>query len=85
MAAKPEASAEMDRQSGADTPAGFVDYVVRFRKAGLLMRTQLYRVRTEAEAVDKATEAVQTGSWQGWTIMDVSTVEESIARYRGVR
>lgn len=83
MVAKPDTTAEMDRN--AETPDGFVDYVVRFRKAGLLMRSQVFRVRTEVEAVDKANAAVQTGNWQGWSIMDVSTVEESIARYRGVR
>lgn len=66
-------------------PEGFTDYVVRFRKAGLLMRTQLFRVRSEAEAVQRAQAAVTSGNWQGWAIMDVSTVEESIARYRGVR
>lgn len=83
MVAKPDTTAEMDRN--AETPDGFVDYVVRFRKAGLLMRSQVFRVRDEAEAVAKANAAVQSGNWQGWSIMDVSTVEESIARYRGVR
>lgn len=83
MVAKPDTAAAMDRSAGA--PDGFVDYVVRFRKSGLLMRTQLFRVRNEAEAVGKANAAVQSGNWRGWSIMDVSTVEESIARYRGAR
>lgn len=92
MAAKLDAQAPADVSAGdlekiaaVEAPAGFTDYVVRFRKPGQLMRSQVFRVRSEAEAVERARTAVQTGNWQGWSIMDVVTVEESVARYRGVR
>ena len=49
-----------DMLEAADTPQGFTDYVVRFRKAGLLMRSQVCRVRTETEAMAWAHDAVQT-------------------------
>lgn len=74
-----------DMLEAADAPQGFTDYIVRFRKAGLLMRSQVCRVRTETEAMAWAHDAVQTGNWRGWAIMDVATVEESMARFWGAR
>lgn len=92
MAVKAETQTPVDAEGGdlakvaaVDAPTGFTDYVVRFRKAGQLMRSQVVRVRSEDEATQRALDAVQTGNWQGWAIMDVATVEESVARYRGVR
>ena len=92
MAAKLDAQAPADVSAGdlekiaaVEAPAGFTDYVIRFRKPGQLMRSQVVRVRSEAEATERALSAIQTGNWQGWALMDISTVEESVARYRGVR
>lgn len=76
---------DLAKIGAVEAPAGFTDYVVRFRKAGQLMRSQVFRVRSEAEATERAHVAVTRGNWQGWSIMDVATVEESVARYRGVR
>lgn len=91
MAAKRDAqpadvsAGDLEKIAAVEAPAGFTDYIVRFRKPGLLMRSQLFRVRDEAEAMERAHAAVTTGNWVGWSIMDVATVEESVARYRGVR
>lgn len=76
---------DLAKIGAVEAPDGFTDYVIRFRKAGQLMRSQVVRVRSEAEATQRALDAVKTGNWQGWAIMDVATVEESVARYRGVR
>lgn len=80
MAAQPDSTPTM-----RTVPDGFTDYVVRFRRTGALMRSQVFRVRSEQEATQMAEAAVQTGNWRGWAIMDVATVEEAMARFRGVR
>lgn len=65
---------------------GLVDFVVRFTKPGSDMRTQVLRVIDEAQAISKALDAVGVdGPWAGWSILDVSTMAEAQARYRGQR
>lgn len=68
----------------AESP-GLVDYIVRFRKPHTFMRSQVFRVADEAAAVQIALDSVSTGNWQGWSIVDVATVEEAKARLGGSR
>lgn len=66
-------------------PSGLVDYIVRFRKPHTFMRSQVFRVADEDAAVQVALDAVSIGNWQGWSIVDVATVEEAKARMGGGR
>lgn len=71
--------------AGDRAPLGWTDFVVRLRFPARDTRTVVFRATDEAEAMQLALDATQTGTWQGWTIVDVVTVAEAIARREGRR
>lgn len=76
MARKPDMTPE-----GA--PPGLVDYVVRFSHPRRDVRTAVFRAASEIAVLDLVQTAATEGRWQGWSILDVMTVEEAIARRGG--
>lgn len=68
------------KTAAAAAAPSYVDYVVRFTRPGAYSRSQVFRALDEQAAATAALAAVTSGNWQGWTIMDVSTVEEAKAR-----
>lgn len=76
MAPKPDTQPE-------HAPAGLTDYVVRFSMPGRASRATVFRAANESAAIELAHDAATTGRWQGWAIVELLTVEESIARRGG--
>ncbi|AVO24195.1 hypothetical protein [Xanthomonas phage XPV1] len=72
-----------DGTADVPIPKGYVDYIVRYIRDGNTMRSQVYRVQSEADATQRANAAVSDGAWAGWQIVDISTVPEAKARLRG--
>ncbi|NEK64659.1 MAG: hypothetical protein G3W71_19430 [Xanthomonas perforans] len=67
------------------TPKGLIDYVVRFTHLTRPMRTIVYRAPNEGAAVELAVELLQQSAMSDWMLLDVVTMEESIARRGGIR
>lgn len=82
MALKPNIGPAAD---AANTPAGLVDYIVRFLHPTMSARTQVYRAADEASALEFALAYVQSDLMEDWRIQDIMTVDEAIARRGGRR
>lgn len=68
------------RNAKSATPT-YQDFIVRFSKPGVFMRSQVFRALDEEAAVGAALALAADGSqWRGWSIVDISTVEEAKAR-----
>lgn len=67
------------------TPKGLTDYVVRFTHVSRPMRTIVYRAPDEAGALDLALSFLAWPAMAEWMLLDVVTMDESIARRGGVR
>ncbi len=67
------------------TPKGLIDYVVRYTHLTRPMRTIVYRAPDEAAALTLAVEMLQQSAMVDWMLLDVVTMDESIARRGGIR
>lgn len=66
-------------------PEGLTDYIVRFRCRGRDVRSQVFRAATESAAVQLVQDAAAPGGrWAGWSILDMLTVDEAMARRGGL-
>lgn len=64
-----------------DTAPTYQDFIVRFSKPGVFMRSQVFRALDEESAIGAALAVVSDGTqWRGWSIVDIATVEEAKAR-----
>jgi len=67
------------------TPKGLIDYVVRYTHLTRPMRTIVYRAADEAAAIALAVELLAQPAMSEWMLLDVVTMDESIARRGGIR
>lgn len=68
------------RNAKPATPT-YQDFIVRFSKPGVFMRSQVFRALDEESAIGAALAVVSDGTqWRGWSIVDIATVEEAKAR-----
>lgn len=69
------------RRNAKTAAQSYQDFIVRFSKPGVFMRSQVFRALDEEAAVGAALAPAADGSqWRGWSIVDISTVEEAKAR-----
>lgn len=72
---------ELAKMDALLSPPTYQDFIVRFSKPGVFMRSQVFRALDEEAAVGAALALAANGSqWRGWSIVDISTVEEAKAR-----
>lgn len=69
------------KRKSALTALAYQDFIVRFSKPGVFMRSQVFRALDEESAIGAALAVVSDGTqWRGWSIVDIATVEEAKAR-----
>lgn len=64
---------------------GLQDYVVRFTHPVMHMRTMVLRAADEAAAYRLALAKLNESHMREWSLFDLVSVAESIARYEGRR